>query len=153
MKQVFKGIIIGLAGLAFSVAATASDKATPEEALAMMKKAVAFVKTNGKDKAFEEFNNPKGKFVDRELYVMCYDMSGNNKCHGSNPKLIGKNLLDIKDADGKFIVQSFIAVASKDNGKGWVDYKWPNAVTKTVEAKSTYVEKVDGILLGIGVYK
>ena len=153
MKQVFKSVVIGLAGLAFSAMASADDKATSAEAMAMMKKAVAFVKSHGKDKAFAEFNNPKGQFVDRDLYVMCYDMSGNNKCHGSNPKLIGKNLLDIKDADGKFIVQSFIAVASKDNGKGWVDYKWPNAVTKTVEAKSTYVEKVDGILLGIGVYK
>ena len=89
--------------------------------------------------------------MDRDLYVMCYDMEGNNKCHGSNPKLIGKNLLEIKDADGKFIVKGFIETASK--GHGWVDYKWPNASTKTVEPKSTYVEKVDGILIGVGIYK
>ncbi|MEO0002686.1 MAG: hypothetical protein RLZZ22_378 [Pseudomonadota bacterium] len=137
MNKILKTISIGLIGLAFSAIANAGEKATPEEAMAMMKKAVAFVKTHGKDKAFSEFNNPKGQFVDRDLYVMCYDMWGNNKCHGSNPKLVGKNLLEIKDSDGKFIVKGLIAVASKDSGKGWFEYKWPNAVTKTVEAKST----------------
>jgi len=121
--------------------------------MAMVKKAVAFVKANGKEKAYAEFNNPNGQFVKHDLYVMCYDMSGNNKCHGSNPKLIGKNLIEIKDADGKFIVKGFIDIASHGDGKGWLEYKWPNATTKAIEAKSTYVEKVDDILLGVGIYK
>ena len=151
MKKFFKAIVIGLAALAFTGMAAAADKGTADEAVAMVKKGVAFIKANGKEKAFAEFNNPKGAFADRDLYVMCYDMEGNNKCHGSNAKLIGKNLLEIKDADGKFIVKSFIETAGK--GKGWVDYKWPNATTKAVEPKSTYVEKVDDILIGVGIYK
>ena len=151
MKTFFKSIVIGLAALALTGVVAAAEKGTAEEAVAMVKKAAALVKSSGKEKAFAEFNNPKGAFVDRDLYVMCYDMEGNNKCHGSNPKLIGKNLLEIKDADGKFIVKSFIETAGK--GKGWVDYKWPNATTKAVEPKSTYVEKVDDILIGVGIYK
>lgn len=151
MKTFFKSIVIGLAALAFTGVVAAAEKGTAEEAVAMVKKAAALIKSSGKEKAFAEFNNPKGAFVDRDLYVMCYDMEGNNKCHGSNPKLIGKNLLEIKDADGKFIVKSFIETAGK--GKGWVDYKWPNATTKAVEPKSTYVEKVDDILIGVGIYK
>lgn len=151
MKKLFKAIVIGLCALAFNGVAVALDKGTPDEAVAMVKKGVAFVKANGKDKAFAEFNNMKGQFVDRDLYVMVYDMEGNNKAHGSNPKLIGKNLLEIKDADGKYIVKGLIEVASK--GKGWFDYKWPNAITKAVEHKSTYVEKVDDVLIGVGIYK
>lgn len=151
MNTVFKSVSIGLAALAFSAVAMASEKGTADEAMAMVKKGVAFVKANGKEKAFAEFNNPKGPFVDRDLYVMVYDMEGNNKAHGSNPKLIGKNLLEIKDADGKFIVKGLIEMAQK--GKGWFDYKWPNSVTKAVEAKSTYVEKVDDVLIGVGIYK
>lgn len=151
MKTLFKGVVIGLAALAFTGIAAASEKGTADEAMAMVKKGIAFIKANGKEKAFAEFNDPKGTFVDRDLYVMCYDMLGTNKCHGSNPKLIGKNLLEIKDADGKFIVKSFIETANK--GKGWVDYKWPNATTKVVEPKSTYVEKVDDVLIGVGIYK
>lgn len=151
MNTVFKSVAIGLASLAFSAVAMASDKGTADDAMAMVKKGVAFVKANGKEKAFAEFNNPKGQFVDRDLYVMVYDMEGNNKAHGSNPKLIGKNLLEIKDADGKFIVKGLIEMANK--GKGWFDYKWPNNITKAVEAKSTYVEKVDDVLIGVGIYK
>jgi signal transduction histidine kinase len=151
MKTLFKSIVIMLAALAFCGGVLAADKGTADEAVAMVKKGVAFVKANGKEKAFAEFSNPKGQFVDRDLYVMVYDMEGNNKAHGSNPKLIGKNLLEIKDADGKFIVKGLIEVAQK--GKGWFDYKWPNATTKAVEPKSTYVEKVDDILIGVGIYK
>ena len=151
MKTLFKGVVIGLAALAFTGVAMAADKGTAEEAIAMVKKGVAFVKANGKDKAFAEFSNMKGQFIDRDLYVMVYDMEGNNKAHGSNPKLIGKNLLEIKDADGKFIVKGLIEVAGK--GKGWFDYKWPNATTKAVEPKSTYVEKVEDVLIGVGIYK
>ena len=151
MKTLFKGIVMGAAALAFTGMAMAADKGTAEEAMAMVKKGVAFVKANGKEKAFAEFSNMKGQFVDRDLYVMVYDMEGNNKAHGSNPKLIGKNLLEIKDADGKYIVKGLIEVANK--GKGWFDYKWPNATTKAVEPKSTYVEKVEDVLIGVGIYK
>lgn len=151
MKTLIKYLMLVVTALMLSSTAWAADKGTADEATAMVKKAVAYVKANGKDKAFAEFSNPKGAFVDRDLYVMVYDMEGNNKAHGSNPKLIGKNLLEIKDADGVFIVKGLIDTAKK--GGGWFDYKWPNATTKAVEPKSTYVEKVDDVLIGVGIYK
>lgn len=151
MKALIKYLMLVVTALMLSSTAWAADKGTADEATAMVKKAVAYVKANGKDKAFAEFSNPKGAFVDRDLYVMVYDMEGNNKAHGSNPKLIGKNLLEIKDADGVFIVKGLIDTAKK--GGGWFDYKWPNATTKAVEPKSTYVEKVDDVLIGVGIYK
>lgn len=151
MKTLIKYLMLVVTALMLSSTAWAADKGTADEATAMVKKAVAYVKANGKDKAFAEFSNPKGAFVDRDLYVMVYDMEGNNKAHGSNPKLIGKNLLEIKDADGVFIVKGLIDTAKK--GGGWFDYKWPNATTKAVEPKSTYVEKVEDVLIGVGIYK
>lgn len=36
------------------------DHGTRDEAVAMVKKAAAFYKANGKEKALAEFNNPKG---------------------------------------------------------------------------------------------
>ncbi|MFL6656543.1 MAG: cache domain-containing protein [Massilia sp.] len=132
--------------------AWAGERGTPAEATAMVKKAAAYLKANGKDKAYAEFNNPKGMFVDRDLYIMVYDMNGINVAHGANPKMIGKNLLELKDADGTQIVKAFIETATT-KGKGWVDYKWPNPVSKAIEAKSTYIEKVDDVILGSGVYK
>ena len=152
MKKFLKKITLVLFALAIGVAAFAAEKGTAAEATAMVKKGVEFVKANGKEKAFAEFNNPNGQFVKGDLYVMVYDMEGLNKAHGANPKLVGKNLLDIKDANGVYIVKNFIEVANS-KGKGWIDYKWPNNITKAVEMKSTYVEKVDDILIGVGIYK
>ncbi len=151
MKTLFKGLVVGLCVLALNGVALAADKGTAEEAVAMVKKGVAFVKANGKEKAFAEISSPTGQFKDRDLYIMVYDMKGINQAHGANPRLIGKNLLEIKDVDGVYIVKGLIAVAQK--GSGWFDYKWPNAATKTVEDKSTYVEKVDDVLIGVGIYK
>ncbi len=152
MKNLFKAIVFGFCALAFHSTTLAAEKGTADEAMAMVKKAVGLIKAQGKEKAFAEFNNPNGQFIKGDLYVMAYDMEGNNKAHGANARLVGKNLLDIKDANGVFIVKSFIELA-KTKGKGWVDYKWPNHITKTVDMKSTYIEKVDDVLIGVGIYK
>lgn len=152
MKTLFKTILCAVMMCGLQTAAVAAERGTSDEAVALVKKAIAYLKANGKDKAFAEFSNPSGQFKDRDLYIMVYDMSGNNKAHGANAKLIGKNLSEIKDADGKYIVKSFIEVAGS-KGTGWVDYKWPNPVSSAVEPKSTYVEKYDDILLGCGIYK
>lgn len=152
MKKILTKASIGLCALLVSAVAFSADKGTAQEATAMVKKGIEFLKANGKEKAFAEFSNPAGQFIKGDLYVMVYDMEGNNKAHGGNPKLVGKNLLEIKDANGVFIVKNFIEVA-QGKGKGWVDYKWPNTVTKAVENKSTYIEKVDDVLIGVGIYK
>lgn len=152
MKQLFKTILCGMLAFGLQSAASATERGTADEAVKLVKKAIAYIKANGKEKAFAEFSNPNGQFKDRDLYIMVYDMQGNNKAHGANAKLIGKNLSEIKDADGKYIVKSFIETAT-GKGIGWVDYKWPNPVSNVVESKSTYVEKYDDILLGCGVYK
>ncbi|NEX62860.1 cache domain-containing protein [Noviherbaspirillum galbum] len=140
-------------GVAFCANAVAAERGTADEAMAMVKKAVAHMKSVGNEKAFSDFaDTGNASFHDRDLYIFVYDMNGNNVSHGNNPKMVGKNLIDMRDADGKFIIKGFVDTASA-KGKGWVDYKWPNPVTKAVEQKSSYVEKVDNLIVGAGVYK
>ncbi len=154
MKAVIKGIALALCCTVLHTTAFASDRATPDEAVAMVKKAVAYIKANGKEKAFEEFNNTKGQFVDRNLYIFAYDLKGTNLAigNGNAKKMVGKNLLDMRDADGVYLIKKLIEV-STTKGKGWVDYKWPNPVNNSVESKSSYVEKVDDFFVGAGIYK
>lgn len=152
MNMMLKLTGAALVAIAMHGSALAGDTGTAAEAMAMVKKAGEYLKANGKEKAFAEFSNPKGSFKDRDLYIMVYDMNGVSRAHGANPKLIGKDLIQLKDADGTFIVKSFVDLA-KSKGKGWVDYKWPNPVSKAIEAKSTYVEKHDDVLIGAGIYK
>jgi signal transduction histidine kinase len=129
-------------------AAFASDHGTPEEAKAMALRAAEFLKANGEEKAFAAFND-KSQFHDRDLYVFVQDDKGVVKAHGGNPNLIGKDLSPVKDLDGKLFVQEINATKSE----GWVDYKWQNAQTKAVEPKTSYVVRVDHLLVGVGAYK
>lgn len=133
-------------------ALAAGGKGSADEAIALVKKAANYLKNNDKEKAYAEFDNNKGQFIDRDLYIFVFDMSGKTLAHGTNPRLLGKNMIDLKDADGKYFVRSFIEVANT-KGKGWIDYKWTNPVSKAIEQKSSYIEKVGDVLVGCGIYK
>jgi cytochrome c len=152
MKKLIKSIVFGIFVAVIGSVAFAADKGTTQEATALVKKAGAYLKANGAEKSYAVFNNPKGEFVDRDLYVYVLDASGLMLAHGANMKLVGKNLIDLKDADGKHFVKAALeAAASK--GSGWVDYKWPNPVTKAIEQKTTYLEKVGDVIVLCGAYK
>lgn len=137
-------LVLICTGLAF-----ASPK---ESAVALVKKGVLHVKEVGKEKALADFNDKNGKFVKGELYVFAYNLQGTIIAHPMNPKLIGRNMSEVTDADGKFFTKDFIATVNGP-GKGWVDYRWTNPVSKKIEAKSSYVEKAGDILVGCGIYK
>ena len=79
-------------------AVNAADQGTAAEAEVMAKKAVAFIKANGSEKAAEEFTNGK-LFKDRDLYISYVDFAGKMIAHGSNPKLVGKDLMELKDPE------------------------------------------------------
>lgn len=150
MKRFF-AVIVAAAFVMTATALWAAENGTPAEAEALVKKAVAEIKAN-KEKALAEISNPKGKFVDRDLYVFVYDMKGKCVAHGFNQKMIGKDLIEMKDSDGKFYVKERIEIA-KTKGKGWQEYKYTNPVSKKIENKSAYIEKVDDLIVGCGVYK
>ena len=126
--------------------------ATADQAKAMVQEGAAFVQAHGKEKALAEMNNPKGRFVKGELYIYVYDFNGVVLAQPANPKLVGKNLLEVPDADGKFFRKEAIELA-KTKGEGWVDYKYKNPVNNKVEHKTSYVLKVNDLVLGCGVYK
>jgi cytochrome c len=138
--------------LCFASVSIAAEFGTSAEAEAMVKKAVSFVKSEGKDKAFAEISNPKGKFIDRDLYIFVYDTKGTCVAHGFNQKMIGVDLIDMKDPDGKLYVKERVEIA-KAKGKGWQDYKFTNPTSKKIEHKRAYIEKVDDYIVGCGIYK
>ncbi|GAB2840884.1 cache domain-containing protein [Pseudoduganella ginsengisoli] len=150
MKNFLAGVMLALASAG---AAFAADKGTQDEAVAMVKKAVALIKAKGRDAALAEFNNPKGGFVDRDLYIFVLDKDGVTLANGVNQRLVGKNVMQLKDADGKFFIKNFLELGDT-KGKGWApEYKWSNTVTQAMETKQSYVEKVDNLYVGCGVYK
>lgn len=152
MKRILVIAVLSIFVLGIGTKSFAGEFGTKEEAEALVKKAISMIKAEGKDKAFAEINNPKGKFVDRDLYIFVYDMNGKCVAHGFNPKMIGKDLMEMKDADGRYFVKERIEIA-KTKGKGWQDYKFTNPLSKKIEMKTAYIEKVDDLIVGCGVYK
>ena len=110
MKAVFRTLAVS-AALIMSAPSFAADHGTKEEATAMVKKATAFLKANGKDKTLAEISNNKGQFVDRDLYISVYDLNGMVLAHGTNAKLIGKDVSALKDADGKEFIKDIVGKA------------------------------------------
>jgi signal transduction histidine kinase len=150
-----KCLLAAATSLALVAAAPAFAQAkngSKDEAVAMVKKAVAHIKAAGKAKAFADFTAKASPFVDRDLYVYTADMTGKVAAHGANEKLIGRDLKQIKDADGKVFVAEILEKAQ--GGKpAWTDYKWVNPTNKEIEQKSAYCEPTEGHVVCVGVYK
>lgn len=146
-----RSIMTALAVLAGVLPAVSSDKASKDEAIAIVGKAVAFIASEGADKAYVEFSIKGGKWTDRDLYVVVYGLDGKVLAHGSNEKLIGKQLIDAQDVDGVYYVKDRVELA-KAKGKFWQDYKFVNPVTKKIEPKQMYCERVGETAVCAGVY-
>ena len=138
--------------VAAGTAAMAADGASKDDAVAMVKKAVAFIKEQSPDKAYPEFTSKDAKFIDRDLYVVVYQLDGKVLAHGSNPKFVGKDMSDAQDVDGKLYVKERVEMASKQPSF-WQDYKFVNPVSKKVEPKQMYCEKLDNTAVCAGIYK
>jgi cytochrome c len=154
MTFLFKPAAIGLA-LSLSLicgASQAASRGTRDEAIAMVKKAIAQIKKDGLDKTVAAVNDPKGPYVDRDLYVMIYDMKGKNLAHGANAKMVGKDLYNIQDVDGVYFIRERLEIA-KTKGSGWQDYKFTDPVTKAIAPKSLYIERADTVVVTSGIYK
>ena len=131
---------------------SAQERGSAAEARELVKKAVAYVKEAGREKALAEFNNPKGTvFIKKDLYIYASDPQGINLAHGMNPAMKGMDLINLKDADGKPFVKEYTERAMKF-GNGTIDYKWADPVTKKVAMKSTYFERIDDIIICCGYY-
>ncbi len=151
MKRVL--VMLAVLGIfMFVLVPCISAKDSPEEAKAMVESAIAFYKSAGKEKTLAEVNNPNGKFKKGDLYVFVYDMKGVAVARPVGKGLIGLNIMNLRDPDGKAFVKERIDLV-KAKGKGWQDYKFENPSTKKTEAKVAYVEGYDDFVFGCGAYK
>jgi cytochrome c len=141
------------AATATAGAATAGEqRVTAKEAEAMVRKGVAYIKANPRDKAMADITDKKGQFVDRELYLTVYKPDGTALAHGANEKFVGKNMIELRDADGKEHIRERMELA-KTKSTFWQDFKFVNPVTKKMEPKQMYCEKANELIVCGGIYK
>ncbi len=147
-------VLLCAAALLLPATTFAQTKATAAEATAMVKKGVTDLKAAGKDKdkIYAAVTAKDARWVDRDLYLVVYGMDGVVKAHGANAKLVGNNMIDMLDIDGKPYIKERIDLA-KSKGSFWQDYKFTNPTTKKIEPKSMYCEKTDDVVACAGIYK
>jgi len=150
MRNLIRTLMLAILAIGFLGTAGAQERATLDQAKAMVKKARAYIQKVGAEKAYAEISNPKGQFVDREIYVYVYDKNLVNLAHGGNQKLIGKNLADLRDTDGVYLNKGLLEVAQK--GGGTFKFKFLNPATRTIEVKTGYAEMEGDVMVGSGVY-
>ena len=139
--------------MALSFPAWANKDATKDDAVAMVKKGIAFIKANGSDKGYAEVSSKTGSFIDRDLYLVVYDLDGKCLAHGANPKQIGRDLIDLTDIDGKYFVKDRVAMVKAKPAGAWQEYKFTNPVSKRIEPKAMYCEKLGETAVCGGVYQ
>ena len=138
---------------AWPAASQAQDKkATPAEAVAKVKKAVALIQKEGPAKAYVQINDKRGPFVVRDLYIAVYGLDGTVRAHGGNSNMIGKNLIELKDIDGKAFVRERIELA-REKKAFWHEYQFTHPTTQKIEPKRMYCETLQDSVVCGGVYK
>lgn len=137
-----------------SVSAMAQERGTKDEAKALANAALVHIKKVGNEQAFKDFTMDKSNWTKKDLYVFAMDGKGATLAHGANEKLVGKNMMELKDQNGKAFVRELTEL-SATKGEGWVDYDWAHPVTKKVEGKSTFVKRIPGFdgSVSVGTYR
>jgi cytochrome c len=149
-----KSLITLAAALVLAVpVAQASTSPSEKDAIAMVEKGAAVIKKQGKAEMVRLINAKDPQFVQGELYIDMRDLnSGIVLAHPINPSIVGKDLVDVPDPSGKKYRREIINLA-QNKGKGWVDYHYKNPTTGKIEPKTTYILRVDDVVLEAGIYK
>jgi uncharacterized protein len=131
----------------------AAEFGTRDEAIAMVRRVQERFRRDGPDATFKAINAKS--WVDRDLFPWVYRLSdGTNMANALLPAVRGRQLIDLKDQDGKFITQEWIRIATTPPYHGWSNYRWPNPVTNTVDDNSAWIERMgDDFLVGVGIHR
>lgn len=145
-------IAAAVAGIALSAPFTVVAE-TLSEAKKLQDEALAEVKAKGLEAALKDFNT-NSKWQKGSLYIVVMAFNGEMLAHSANDKIVGKNMLEAKDAGGKSFVKESVA-AAKASGGGQFDIRWANPVTKQIADATMLTRRLPGndALLSTVVFK
>lgn len=140
-----------LAGVTFtgSAKATEAEFGTPNEARAMLIRAVAAVKAE-KAGAIDKFNYNDGQFRDRDLFVFCFNgLDGKFTAHEA---FVTRDVRTLRDPDGKAFGVEMYADA-QDGQTTEVAFKSPLPGSTEIVPKRAYVTRIGDLVCGVSVYQ
>lgn len=137
--------------LAQAVEAFRLQQGTADEALALVARAIAWRAQCTQNEFLAGLTEPLRDFHDRDMYVFALDAEGRYLAFAGNPSKVGTRVQDIVGIDGQGLIDAIVAQAERE--PGWVEYDITHPSTGQVQTKMSYVQRVDDVYLGCGVYK
>jgi cytochrome c len=138
------------AALALALVAATAQANSVADATKLVDAALAEIRAKGVDAALRDFNaNADGRWHQGGLYVVVVRFDGHMVAHSANDKIVGKNMLEAKDAGGKAFVQENIA-SVKASGAAQVEMRWANPETKRIADAVMVSKRVPGQELYVG---
>jgi hypothetical protein len=129
-----------------------SERGTPDEAKAMLQKAVEHYQAVGRKQALADFTGKKAPFADRDLYVFCLGSNSSNlTAHGAFPQYVGLSVDVWKDADGKPLGKA-IQNAAHASDEGSIQYRMTNPLSGSIEPKISFWKNLGEDVCGVGAY-
>lgn len=125
-------------------------RGTAAEARAMLQKAVAHYQEVGRTQALADFNAKKEPFFDRDLYVACVGPNHMIVANGGYPSYVGQSVDAWRDANGKSLGKATDEALSK--GEDSIEYQWLNPVSRKMEPKISFIQKVGDDVCVVGAY-
>ncbi len=126
--------------------------ATMADLKELVTEAVAYYKAHGKEKAFAEISDTKGRFIRKGSAVMVMDLTGTVVAAGADKVTIGMNLVGARDMNGKEFVKECLD-ALRTKAEGQVEYNVVNPLLKTAEQRTSYFQRVDNYCILVDVRK
>src|SRR5215469_7674191 len=150
----FRALIIGAVS-ALTLSATAFAQQGPQEAKAMLDKAIAAVKADPVV-AIAMFLKGEGGFRDGDLYPFCFRIADGKTLAGPKAVLTGTNVKTLKDAKGNAYGEAIYAAGQKPEGQitevGPYMFPKPDTTSPTFP-KTSFVTKVGELGCGVGYYQ
>lgn len=148
-------VLLGVFSLSSLEVSAQPQSERAKQLMALVDKAAALVEGKGKE-AFNEFKKQDSEWLRGETYIFVNDMKGTNLFHPIQPDLQGKNLMDLKDANGKAITKEMVNLL-KVRDSDWMEYMWPKPGETQPSRKLSYIKKAkmpDGetVIVGAGIY-
>jgi signal transduction histidine kinase len=114
-----------------------------QDLVALVEAAAALIETKGDD-AFKEFAQRDSKWLNADYYLFAYTLDGTTAFHPLRPELVGQNVMDLKDMNGKPIVRQITNIGRRpaNDASGWVFYLWEDQTQLTPSWKAAYIRKV-----------
>jgi methyl-accepting chemotaxis protein len=147
-----ESLVARAAALSHAVSSIKLRQGSADEARALVSRAQALLREQGRPAAVVQLRSAEEGFVDRDLYIFLVDNTGRYVLHGAKPAMEGKRVHDVPGINGdRFVRDAFAAAAA---GGGWIDYEIVNPTTGQVQPKASWVEPLGpDLVIGCGIYR